>query len=83
MSDTVFRQVLEGNLATVGVEVHTIVCCSISVGRKGVVSTAGIVAGTLAGIGSEEHAAGIDHALSKLFVVFHLQDEVFRGIGIG
>ena len=43
-------QVLEGNLTTVAVKVHPIVGSGISVGGQGMVRTAGIVAGTLAGI---------------------------------
>ena len=74
---------LEGNLTAVGVEVDTVVGGGIAVRGQGVIGTAGIVAGTLASIGTEEYTAGIDDALGELLVVLHLQDEVFGGVEVG
>ena len=67
--DAVFRQMLEGNLATVAVEVHTAVGSGIAVSGQCVVCAAGIVASTLTSVCSEEHAAGIHHFGSQLFEV--------------
>ena len=47
---TLGSKMLEGNLATIGVEVHTIIGCSIAVCRQRVVGTTGIVASTLTSI---------------------------------
>ena len=49
---------------------------------QGVIGAAGIVAGTLASIGTEEHAAGIDDTLGQLLVVLDLQNEVLGGIEV-
>ena len=40
------------------------------------VGAAGVVAGTLASIGTEEHTASINDTFSQLFVVLDLQDEM-------
>ena len=74
---------LEGNLTAVGVEVDTVVGSGIAVRGQSVIGTAGIIAGTLASVGTEEYTAGIDYTLGKLFVVLHLQDEVFGGVEVG
>ena len=47
---TLSSEMLEGNLATIGVEVHTIIGRSIAVCGQRVVGTTGIVAGTLTSI---------------------------------
>ena len=73
---------LESHLAAVAVEVHAIIGSSIAVGGQRVVGTTGIVAGTLTGIFTEEHAAGIDHLLGKLLVVLCLNNQMLRSIGI-
>ena len=83
LTHTFGSQVLEGNLATVAVEIHTVVGGSIAVSRQRVVGAAGVVAGTLTGIFSEEDTAGIHHALGQLFVVLRLDNEVFGGVGVG
>ena len=67
--DTVGSKVLEGDLATVTVEVYTTIGSSIAMCRQSVVGTAGIVASTLTSVCSEEHAAGIHHFGSQLFEV--------------
>ena len=48
-----------------------------------VVGAAGIVAGTLTGVWSQEHAAGIDHLKGQRLVVLGLQNQMFRGIAVG
>ena len=73
---------LEGNLATIGVQVHTIIGRSITVCRQRVVGTTGIVASTLTSIRTQEYATRIHHALSQLLIVLYLQNQVLRGIGI-
>ena len=82
VSDTLWRQVLEGNLTAVAVEVDTIVGRSISVCGQGVVGAAGVVACTLTGILPQEHAAGIDDTFCQLFLVLSLDDQVLRGIEV-
>ena len=62
-ADAFFGKVLEGDFATVTVEVHTIVCCGIAMSGQRVVGTAGIVASTLTGILPKEDAASIHYAL--------------------
>ena len=57
VTNTFFREMLEGDFTVITVEVHAIICQGIAMGRKGVVGTAGIVAGTLARIVAQEHAA--------------------------
>ena len=47
------------------------------------VGAAGVVAGTLAGILSEEDATGIDDLLCQLHVVFGLKDKMFGSVGVG
>ena len=71
---------LEGNLATIAVEVHTAVGSGIAVSGQCVICAAGIIAGTLTGVCSEEHAASIHHFGSQLFEVTCLQDKMFRGV---
>ena len=82
VADAFLRQVLERNLAAVRVQVHTVVCRGIAVRRQRVVGAAGIVAGTLAGVGTQEHAARIDHALSQLLVVLRLNHQVLGSIQV-
>ena len=48
--NTLGREMLEGNLTTIRVEVHTIIGCSIAVCGQRVVGTTGIVASTLTSI---------------------------------
>jgi hypothetical protein len=48
-----------------------------------VIGAAGIVAGTLAGILSEEYTARIHDAFCQLLVVADLQNQVFGSIGVG
>ena len=83
MPDTFCSQMLEGNLTAVAVQIDTIVSSGVAVGRQCVVRTAGIVAGTLTGIRSQEDATGIDYPLSQQLVVLHLHNQVFRSIGVG
>ena len=52
MADAFFCKMLECDLATIAVEIHTIIGCGISVSGECMVRTAGIVTGTLTGIGS-------------------------------
>ena len=73
---------LESDLAAVAVEVHTIVGSSIAVSGQRVVRATGIVACTLTGIFTEEHAAGIDHLFGEFLVVFRLDDQMLRSVGI-
>ena len=51
-------------------------------GRQGVVGAAGIVACTLAGIGSQEYASSIDYPFAQLFVVARLDDQMLRSIAV-
>ena len=81
-TDTVSSQVLEGNLPTITVEVHTVVGSGIAVSGQGVVRATGIVTGTLTGILSEEHTAGVDHLLGEFLEVLRLDDQMLWGIGI-
>ena len=80
--DTFCRQMLEGDLTAVAVKVHTVVGGGIAVSGQRVVGAAGIVARTLTGIGSKEHAAGVDHLLGEFLVVGCLDNQVFRSIGV-
>ena len=73
---------LEGDLAAVAVEIDAAIGRGIAVGRQRVVGAAGIVAGTLAGILSQEDAAGIDDLSSHLVVVLGLNNEMFGRVGV-
>ena len=53
---TIFCQMLERNLTTIAVQIYAIICGGIAVCRQCVVGAAGIVAGTLTSVCSEEHA---------------------------
>ena len=76
-------EMLEGNLATVAVEVNTVVSHCISVGGQGVVGAAGIVAGTLAGILSKEYTSRIDDPLGESLVIVGLDYEMLGSVGVG
>ena len=52
VANTVLGKVLEGNLTAIGIEVHAVIGSGVAVSGQRVVSAAGIVAGTFAGIGS-------------------------------
>ena len=52
LTDTFLVKMLEGDLATVTVQVDTIIGGGITVGRQRVVGTTGIVTGTLTGVGT-------------------------------
>ena len=60
-ADTLLREMLEGDLATVAVQIHPAVGSSITVSGQGVVRATGIVASTLTGIFAQEHATRIHH----------------------
>ena len=49
---------------------------------QGLVGTAGIVAGTLARIVAQEHAARIHHLLGKLLVIGSCDDKMLWGVGV-
>ncbi len=81
-ADTLFRELLEGYLSAIAVEIDSTICCGIAMCRQGVVSTAGIVACTLTGILSKEYTAGIYYLLCHLLVVLCLDDKMLWGIGV-
>ena len=81
-TDALGCEVLERNLTHEAVEIDAIVCRSIAVCGQGVIGTAGIIAGTLASILSEEDAASIHHLVSQVRLVGSCNDEVFGGINI-
>ena len=65
LADALLGDVLECYLSAIAVEVHSIVCHSVSVGGEGVVGAAGIITCTLTCILAEEHTAGIDNLLGQ------------------
>ena len=82
VTNTFFREMLEGDLAVVTVEVHAIVSQCIAMGWQGMIGTAGIISGTLTCIVAQEYAARIHHFLCKLLIISSCYDEMLRGIGI-
>ena len=80
--DAFLRQVLEGDLTAVRVEVYAVVGCGVAVSGQRMVGAAGVVASTLTGILTEEDTTCIDNLVGQLFVVFRLDDQVLWGIAV-
>ena len=81
-ADTLFREMLECYLSAITVEIYSAISRSISVSWQRVICSAGIVAGTFAGILSEEHTTRIYNLLSHLLIILCLDDKMLWGIGI-
>ena len=81
-ADSLFADVLECDLTAIAVEVYSAIGCCIAVCWQCVVGAAGIVAGTLASIPSEEHASRIDYTCGKGLEIVGLDDEMLRSIDV-
>src|SRR5574344_800367 len=81
-SDTFISQLLERNLAVITIQIDTIICQRITMSRKGMIGTTGIITSTFASILSQEYTTGIYHFLRQFIIIASGDNQMFRRISI-
>ena len=73
---------LERNLAVITIQIDAIICQRITMSRKGMIGTTGIITSTFTSILSQEYTTGIYHFLRQFIIIASGNNQMFRRISI-